>query len=164
MGADSEFRVLFVVAHPDDADIHAGAMVAKLARAGARVRIVSLCNGDKGHQSMDSESLAARRYGPGLETSPLFPHRTNVQFLKVLGRHDIFISIWERGAGYTLASGSSSSAAAAVAKRLGFCDSPISVHAPGGVLKVEIDDSWNIVQTGPVRVVYELEWLGEALQ
>ena len=106
----------------------------------------------------------ARRYGPGLETAPLFPHRTNVQFLKVLGRHDIFISIWERGAGYTLASGSSSSAAAAVAKRLGYCDSPIAVHAPGGVLKVEIDDNWNIVQTGPVRVVYELEWLGETLQ
>ncbi len=106
----------------------------------------------------------ARRYGPGLETAPLFPHRTNVHFLKVLGRHVIFISIWERGAGYTLASGSSSSAAAAVAKRLGYCDSPIAVHAPGGVLKVEIDDNWNIVQTGPVRVVYELEWLGETLQ
>ena len=106
----------------------------------------------------------ARQYGPSLETAPLFPNRTNVQFLKVLGKHDIFISIWERGAGYTLASGSSSSAAAAVAKRLGLCESPIAVHAPGGILKVEIDDNWNIVQTGPVRVVYDLEWLGEKLQ
>ena len=63
MGADSEFRAMFIVAHPDDADIHAGALVAKLAQARARVRIVSLCtlcNGDKGHQSMTSEALATR--------------------------------------------------------------------------------------------------------
>ena len=106
----------------------------------------------------------ARRFGPFIETSELFPNRINVQFLKVLGEHDIFITIWERGAGYTLASGSSASAAAAVAKRLGFCKSPIKVHMPGGVLDVEIDDKWDIVQTGPVRVVYELKWLGDELK
>ena len=53
--------------------------------------------------------------GPAFETHPHFPNRTNVQFLKILDRNNIQIEIWERGAGYTLASGSSSSAAAAVA-------------------------------------------------
>jgi diaminopimelate epimerase len=61
----------------------------------------------------------ARQFGPLLETHANFPNRTNVQFLKVLDRANIQIEIWERGAGYTLASGSSSSAAAAVAHKLG---------------------------------------------
>ena len=112
----------------------------------------------------DASEETARRFGPLIETSELFPNRINVQFLKVLGKHDIFITIWERGAGYTLASGSSASAAASVAKRLGFCESPIKVHMPGGVLDVDIDVNWDIVQTGPVRVVYELNWLGEELK
>src|SRR6185503_18661161 len=58
----------------------------------------------------------AKQYGPLLETHANFPNRTNVQFLKVLDRANIQIEIWERGAGYTLASGSSSSAAGAVTK------------------------------------------------
>ena len=112
----------------------------------------------------DATEATARKFGPSIETNKLFPNRINVQFLKVLGEHDIFITIWERGAGYTLASGSSASAAAAVAKRLGFCKSPIKVHMPGGVLDVDIDGNWEIVQTGPVRVVYELNWLGDELK
>src|SRR5437660_1165462 len=64
----------------------------------------------------------ANEFGPLLEVHPSFPKRTNVQFMKVLDRNNIQIEIWERGAGYTLASGSSSSAAAAVAHRLGMCE------------------------------------------
>lgn len=112
----------------------------------------------------DATEETARKYGPHIETSELFPNRINVQFLKVLGKHDIFISIWERGAGYTLASGSSASAAAAVALRMGYCETPVKVHMPGGVLDVEIDANWDIVQTGPVRIVYEMSWLGEKLK
>ena len=73
-----------------------------------------------------SEAMA-RRLGPLIETDKRFPNRTNVQFIKVLARDSIAIEIWERGAGYTLASGSSSSAAAAVAYRLGLCDREIKV-------------------------------------
>ena len=57
----------------------------------------------------------ARQIGPLLETHLRFPKRINVQLMKVLDRANIQIEIWERGAGYTLASGSSSSAAASVA-------------------------------------------------
>jgi diaminopimelate epimerase len=97
----------------------------------------------------------AKRYGPLLETDARFPKRTNVQFLKVLDRENIQIEIWERGAGYTLASGSSSSAAAAVAHRLGLCDSSISVHMPGGTISIEIGDGFSILMTGPVTKVSE---------
>jgi diaminopimelate epimerase len=99
-----------------------------------------------------SPSLA-RTYGPHIEVEPRFPNRTNVQFLKVLGRNDIQIEIWERGAGYTLASGSSSSAAAAVARRLGLCDERITVHMPGGLLAITVHDDYSIEMTGPVTRV-----------
>jgi diaminopimelate epimerase len=95
----------------------------------------------------------AKTYGPALEVEPRFPNRTNVQFLKVLGRNDIQIEIWERGAGYTLASGSSSSAAAAVARRLGLCDKNITVHMPGGKLAITVHDDYSIEMAGPVTRV-----------
>jgi diaminopimelate epimerase len=96
-----------------------------------------------------------RQYGPLLENHPYFPKRTNVQFLKVLDRARIRIEIWERGAGYTLASGSSSSAAAAVAHRLGFCDRQVEVVMPGGVIRIEIGPRYDIRMTGSVTRVGE---------
>jgi diaminopimelate epimerase len=95
----------------------------------------------------------AHEFGPLLENHAFFPRRTNVQFLKVLDRSNIQIEIWERGAGYTLASGSSSSAAAAVAHKLGLCDRRISVHMPGGVIAIEIGENFSIRMTGPVTRV-----------
>jgi len=92
----------------------------------------------------------ARRFGPLIENDARFPNRTNVQFMQVLDRGNIQIEIWERGAGYTLASGSSSTAAAAVAKRLGFCDSNIIVHMPGGSLRVRLSDDFAATMRGPV--------------
>jgi diaminopimelate epimerase len=97
----------------------------------------------------------AKRYGPLLETDARFPKRTNVQFLKVLDRKNIQIEIWERGAGYTMASGSSSSAAAAVAHKLGLCDPSMTVHMPGGEISIEIGDGFSIQMTGPVTKVSE---------
>ena len=97
----------------------------------------------------------ARQFGPLLETHSNFPNRTNVQFLKVLDRANIHIEIWERGAGYTLASGSSSSAAAAVAHKLGLCDRSITAHMPGGKLAIEISQDFDIRLTGPVTKVAE---------
>ncbi|HEY2083891.1 MAG TPA: diaminopimelate epimerase [Verrucomicrobiae bacterium] len=97
----------------------------------------------------------AKQFGPHIETHSNFPNRINVQFLKVLDRANIQIEIWERGAGYTLASGSSSSAAAAVAHKLGLCDRSISVHMPGGKLAIEISKDFDILMTGPVTKVAE---------
>ncbi|MEX2045009.1 MAG: diaminopimelate epimerase, partial [Opitutus sp.] len=97
----------------------------------------------------------AHRYGPLLETHPNFPRKTNVQFLKVRDRANIQIEIWERGAGYTLASGSSSSAAAAVAHRLGLVDRNVTVHMPGGQIGIEIAADFAIRMTGTVNRVAE---------
>ena len=95
----------------------------------------------------------AHTYGPHLETHSNFPHRTNVQFLQVLDRANIRIEIWERGAGYTLASGSSSSAAAAVAHKLGLVDDRVAVHMPGGQIGIEIGADFAIRMTGAVTHV-----------
>jgi diaminopimelate epimerase len=97
----------------------------------------------------------ARRFGPFIESDPRFPNKTNVQFMKVLDRNAIRIEIWERGAGYTLASGSSSSAAAAVAHRLGLCDGEIAVHMPGGRIDILVSPDFNIKMSGPVTRVSE---------
>jgi diaminopimelate epimerase len=99
----------------------------------------------------------ARRHGPDIEVNPLFPNRTNVQFLKVLDRSTIQIEIWERGAGYTLASGSSSSAAAAVARKLGLVDSSVAVRMPGGTIKIEIGENFSILMTGTVNKIADGE-------
>jgi len=95
----------------------------------------------------------AREFGPACEAHSNFPRKTNVQFLKVLDRKNIQIEIWERGAGYTLASGSSSSAAAAVAHRLGRVDQSVTVHMPGGTIQIEISRDYAICMTGPVNHV-----------
>ncbi len=95
------------------------------------------------------------KYGPAIENDTRFPNRTNVQFMKILDRANIRIEIWERGAGYTLASGSSSSAAAAVAHKLGLCDPEIRVHMPGGTLDIVISDDFSIRMKGPVTKVSE---------
>lgn len=95
----------------------------------------------------------AQRFGPMIEVDTRFPNRTNVQFLKVLDRSNIQIEIWERGAGYTLASGSSSSAAAAVARRLGLCGPDISVHMPGGKIDITISEDYAISMAGSVTRV-----------
>ena len=105
-----------------------------------------------------AENLSADeaiRLGPHISTHPSFPNGINVQFMKVLGRDAIQIEIWERGAGYTLASGSSSTAAAAVARKLGHCDDNISVRMPGGTLQISFDDAFNATMTGPVTPVCE---------
>lgn len=101
--------------------------------------------------------------GAALEIHPSFPNRTNVQFLKVLDRKNIQIEIWERGAGYTLASGSSSSAAAAVAHRLGLCDAELTVHMSGGTIGITIGEDYRIQMVGPATRVAEMQFDPEAL-
>lgn len=93
--------------------------------------------------------------GPIIENHPMFPKRINLQILEVIDRNNIKIEIWERGAGYTLASGSSSSAAASVAHRLGLVDKKIAVHMPGGIIDILIADDMMVYMTGSVNSVCE---------
>ena len=92
--------------------------------------------------------------GPYLELHPAFPERTNVQLFEVVDRGRVRIEIWERGAGYTLASGTSASAVAAACMRAGLVDDEVTIQMPGGDLSVRREKSGNLVQSGPARRVY----------
>jgi diaminopimelate epimerase len=96
-----------------------------------------------------------KELGPIVENHDMFPNRINMQLLKVIDRANIEIRIWERGAGYTLASGSSSCAAAGAAYKLGMVDDKINVKMPGGILLVEICENDEIYLTGEVEGVFE---------
>jgi diaminopimelate epimerase len=100
------------------------------------------------------DEAECRRLGPRLETHPAFPQRTNVQFARPAGPDALDILIWERGAGYTLASGSSSCAAAAAAVRTGRCrPGRLTVRMPGGELAVHVRPDWSLRLEGPVEEV-----------
>ncbi len=92
--------------------------------------------------------------GPYLERHPAFPERTNVQLCEVVDRARARAEIWERGAGYTLASGTSASAVAAACMRRGLVDDRVTVEMPGGNLAVRRESNGNLFQTGPARRVY----------
>jgi diaminopimelate epimerase len=113
-------------------------------------------------QDLDEGEI--RKYGPMLENHPLFPNRINVQFAKVLSDHDAQILIWERGAGYTLASGSSSCAASSVLVKKGLVKGDLTMHMQGGSLKIQIDSDWNIRMTGEVREIAKGVLSGEVLE
>jgi diaminopimelate epimerase len=105
-------------------------------------------------QMPGATKATAMELGPVIESAAFFPERTNVQFLEIESRSRIRIQIWERGAGYTLASGSSSCAAAAAARRLGLVDDAVSVSMPGGELGVSFRQG-NAFLVGPVEPIYE---------
>jgi diaminopimelate epimerase len=112
---------------------------------------------------LEADEALVRALGPQIENHPMFPQRTNVQFLRVIDRANIEIQIWERGAGYTLASGSSSSAAAAVAHRLGLVDRAVTVHTPGGKIAIKIGEHFAITMTGAVTRIADGNLFDEAL-
>ena len=94
------------------------------------------------------------RLGPLLERHERFPERTNVQLVRVDGRHVVSALVWERGAGETSASGSSAVAVAAAAIANGWCESPVTVHMPGGDLRVGLDEAERAILTGPAEKVF----------
>ena len=101
--------------------------------------------------SIDEEMV--KTYGPLLEKNSKFPNKINVQFAKVLSEFEVEVQIWERGAGYTLASGSSSCAVACVLHKLGLTQKDVKIIMPGGILDISIDSDWNIRMTGQVREI-----------
>lgn len=96
-----------------------------------------------------------KKYGPLLENNKVFPKRINVQFAKVLNKNEAEILIWERGAGFTLASGSSSCAVASVLYKKGLINPDVTIKMLGGTLKISIDSAWNLKMTGEVSQIAE---------
>jgi len=101
----------------------------------------------------DLTKIDVHALGPKIERHPAFPKRTNVQFAEIVSRSEVRILIWERGAGYTLASGSSSCAVAAACQRKGLTDREVTVSMPGGQLAISIADDGEIRMRGPVEEI-----------
>ncbi len=101
----------------------------------------------------DLTKIDVHALGPKIERHPAFPKRTNVQFAEIVSRSEVRILIWERGAGYTLASGSSSCAVAAACQRKGLTDRDVTVSMPGGQLAITIADDGEIRMRGPVEEI-----------
>jgi diaminopimelate epimerase len=94
-----------------------------------------------------------KRLGPEIERHPSFPNRINVQFARVLGRDRVAVQIWERGAGYTLASGTSSCAVVSACVKNGLTDRRVTVESPGGELTVDVAEGWELTLTGPASEI-----------
>jgi diaminopimelate epimerase len=93
------------------------------------------------------------RLGPKIEHHGSFPNRINVQFATVKARDRVAILIWERGAGYTLASGTSSCAVASACVKNGLTDRQVTIESPGGELSVQVGEAWNLTLTGPASEI-----------
>jgi len=127
----------------------------KLEVAGQTLNVTSLSVGNPHCVTIvdDLKTVDLFKLGPLIENHPVFPKRTNVQFAQVLGRGDVKALIWERGAGHTLASGSSSCAVAVACYDKKLVDGNVTVHMEGGDLTIELDKDLNLIMTGPVEEV-----------
>ncbi|MBN2484668.1 MAG: diaminopimelate epimerase [Bacteroidales bacterium] len=128
----------------------------KKIRAGGREFTVNCVSVGNPHCIILTDMLdidEVKKYGPLIESHPLFPNKINVQFVKPVSNSEVEILIWERGAGFTLASGSSSSAVATVVRKKGLTGNNIKVKMLGGELSIEIDKDWNIQMTGEVKEI-----------
>jgi diaminopimelate epimerase len=99
------------------------------------------------------DEARVKRLGPKIEHHPSFPNRINVQFAKVLARDRVSIHIWERGAGWTLASGTSSCGVVSACVKNGLTDRRVTVECPGGELRVAVAENWELTLTGPVSEI-----------
>ncbi len=103
----------------------------------------------------DVSAVALETVGPGFEHHPVFPQRTNTEFIQVIRSDYVKMRVWERGAGVTLACGTGACAAVVAGVLVGKCDRTTAVELPGGVLEIEwAEVSGRIYMTGPAQRVF----------
>ena len=107
----------------------------------------------------DADAIDLATEGPRFEHDPLFPERTNVQFVSVIGENHLRMRVWERGAGITLASGSSSCATAVAAKRRGLVDGEVTIEMDGGPIQIDWNEA-GVWMTGPTAHTFDGVWYG----
>ncbi len=124
-----------------------------------RLAFVSMGNPHAVHfVETDPDEFPLERIGPLVEHHPLFPRRTNFQVVQVLDRHRVKHRVWERGAGLTLASGTSAAAVCVAGCLKGLLESPVVDSLPGGELLLEWDGKGSVFMTGPAVRVFDAEW------
>ena len=105
----------------------------------------------------DVQSIPVDEIGPKIENHPLFPEKTNVEFIQILNRKEINFRVWERGVGETLACGTGACAALVAAVLNKKTDREVTIHLPGGDLDIHWADDENIYMTGPAELVFKGE-------
>jgi diaminopimelate epimerase len=103
----------------------------------------------------DVSSFPVTHYGPLIESNPIFPRKTNVEFIRVLNRKEIKMRVWERGSGETMACGTGASAVAVAVNLKGLTDRNVTVHLIGGDLSIEWASNNHVYMTGPATEVFE---------
>jgi diaminopimelate epimerase len=130
--------------------------------AGERVAVTATSMGNPhcavfGQRPPDDAELA--RLGAALEAHPFFPRRTNVEFVTVVGPGELRVRFWERGVGYTRASGTGAASAAVASVLTGRCGRSVRVVCDGGVLEVDWPEGGSLRQVGEVEILFEGDWL-----
>lgn len=119
---------------------------------------VSIGNPHAVIQVEDPPALDLLTFGPAVEHHPAFPHRVNVEFVRVLNRGELQMRVWERGSGETLACGTGACASAAAMMDAGKLDRDAVVHLAGGDLWVRWDEkSGQMFMTGPAVTAFDGE-------
>ncbi len=120
-----------------------------------RVSCVSMGNPHVITYVDDERAVDIEKTGPYFEHHEVFPERTNTEFIRVADRQNIYMRVWERGTGETLACGTGACASAVATMLNGLCDRKVTVHLLGGDLVIEWDEKENVVyMTGPAVTVF----------
>ena len=101
----------------------------------------------------DVDKVNIEKYGPAIENNPIFPNRTNVEFVQIIDKNNIKVRVWERGAGETLACGTGACAATVASGLNGYTDETVTVELPGGKLNIEWGKDNHIYMQGPATKV-----------
>lgn len=106
----------------------------------------------------DAEAVDVAELGPQVELHPLFPNRTNVEFVSVIGPNHLRMRVWERGVGITRACGTGACASVVAARRRYLVDGPTVVTLDGGDLEIDWITNGHILMTGPTALSFTGEW------
>lgn len=103
------------------------------------------------------DGLDLAKIGPGFENHPIFPERTNTEFIKLIDRENIKMRVWERGSGETLACGTGACASVVAAVLNGYCDydTPVNVHLLGGMLQITYKQDGSVLMYGKATHVFD---------
>jgi diaminopimelate epimerase len=102
----------------------------------------------------DLDDVPFNYLGPTIEAMPLFPAKTNVEFVQVLNPKEVRARVWERGVGETLACGTGACAIAVAGHLRGFVERSCQIHLPGGTLDIEWTSEGRVLLTGPADEVF----------
>ncbi|MDP4126657.1 MAG: diaminopimelate epimerase [Bacillota bacterium] len=107
----------------------------------------------------DFAKLDFERIGPAIEKHPLFPRKTNVEFIRIDSPREMTMKVWERGAGPTLACGTGACGSTVAAVLNQKTERAVTVHLPGGDLFIEWGQDNHVYMTGPASYVFKGIWL-----